>query len=311
LIGKLFKKSNRELKKIKHEKESLFLQLSKSHVLIDSLKSENTMLIDTVDALENKLKESKDLMKKFSSDNLKSMLCIHSNISNKPALIVDMSTSTSHASDSELDSIDIKPMIVDTTCLENSYLNNHVMPKSKESGIQGKFIPKCHNCGKIAHIRPNFYLLKSHKPWIKQDALRKSEVENSSSSKYVPSHRRHIKGVSILASFCVWTKSLMCKDVVNRDSTCQSFFRGLCIEDRSFQIPCQLSRRSVIPSGRPPVHCSIRLDDVSSRPDARQTSIIRPDPTLCRGVSVPAVSVRTSQQPVWTPLGTRLVSDSF
>jgi hypothetical protein len=37
------------------------------------------------------------------------MLCIHSDISNKSALIVDdMSTSTSHASDSELDSIDIK-----------------------------------------------------------------------------------------------------------------------------------------------------------------------------------------------------------
>jgi hypothetical protein len=28
-----------------------------------------------------------------------------------------------------------------------------------------------------------------------------------------------INTVSILASFCVWTKSLMCKDAVNRDST--------------------------------------------------------------------------------------------
>jgi hypothetical protein len=36
--------------------------------------------------------------------------------------------------------------------------------------------------------------LKSHRPWIKQDALRKSEIEDSSSSKYVPPHRRHIKG---------------------------------------------------------------------------------------------------------------------
>jgi len=61
LIGKLFKKSNRELKKIKQEKESLILQLSESHVLINSLKSENNMLFDTVDALENKLKESEDL----------------------------------------------------------------------------------------------------------------------------------------------------------------------------------------------------------------------------------------------------------
>jgi hypothetical protein len=40
LISKLFKKSNKELKKIKQEKESLILQLSESHVLIDALKSE-------------------------------------------------------------------------------------------------------------------------------------------------------------------------------------------------------------------------------------------------------------------------------
>jgi hypothetical protein len=124
------------------------------------------------------------------------MLCIHTDMSNKPNLIVnDLSTSTSHASDSEFDSIDIKHVIEDTTCLDNSCLTNHVMPNSKESGIQGKFIPKCHNCGKIGHIRPNCYLLKSHRPWIKQDALRKSEVEDSSSSKYVPPHRRHIKGM--------------------------------------------------------------------------------------------------------------------
>jgi len=74
--------------------------------LIDSLKSENTLLFNTIDTLENKLKESEDLLKKFSSDNLKSMLCIHTYISNKPDLIIDdLSASTSHASDSELDSI--------------------------------------------------------------------------------------------------------------------------------------------------------------------------------------------------------------
>jgi hypothetical protein len=168
LIGKLFKKSNRELKKIKQEKESLILQLFKSHVLIDSLKSKNFMFFDTVDALDNKLKESVDLLEKFSINNLKSMLCIHTDISNKPDLIVnDLSTSTSYAFDFELDSIDIKPMIEYTACLDNSCLTNHVMPNSKESGIQGKFIPKCHNFGKIGHIRPNCYLLKSHRPWIR------------------------------------------------------------------------------------------------------------------------------------------------
>jgi hypothetical protein len=90
------------------------------------------MLFDIIDTLENKLKEFEDLLKKFSSDNLKSILCIHSDVSNKLALVVDdMSASTSHASVSELD---IKLVIVDTTCLEYSCLNNHVMPKSKESG---------------------------------------------------------------------------------------------------------------------------------------------------------------------------------
>jgi hypothetical protein len=199
-LSKVFAKfdkliSPKELKKVKQEKESLIVQLSESHALIDSLKSENTMLFDIIDKLENKLKEFEDLLKKFSNDNLKSMFCIHSDIPNKPGSIVDdYSASTSHAFDSELDSIIIKPVIVDTACLDNSCLNNCVMPKSKESGTRGKFVSTCHNCGKIGHIRPNCYLLKSHRPWIKQDAMRKIEVDDSSSSKYVPPHRRYIKG---------------------------------------------------------------------------------------------------------------------
>jgi hypothetical protein len=38
--------SPKELKKVKQEKESLIVQLSESHALIDSLRSENTMLFD-------------------------------------------------------------------------------------------------------------------------------------------------------------------------------------------------------------------------------------------------------------------------
>jgi hypothetical protein len=132
--AKSSKVSQKELKKVKQEKESLIVQLFESHVLIDSLKSENLMLLNTVDVLENKLEN-------FSSDNLKSMLCIYTYISNKPDLITDdLSASTSHASDSESDSIVIKLMIADTACLENSCLNNHVMPKSKESRTQGKLV---------------------------------------------------------------------------------------------------------------------------------------------------------------------------
>jgi len=76
--------------------------------------------------------------------------------------------------------------------------------------------------------------------------------------------------VSILASFCVWTKSLKCKDAVNRDSTFRVMSVVSACKSEEFQVPCQ-------PSGCPSVHYSIRPDDVSSSPDARQTSIIRPD----------------------------------
>jgi hypothetical protein len=136
-LSKIYKNSNKELKKVKQEKESLIIKLSESHALIDSLKSKNIMLFNTIDTLENKLKESEDILKKkISNDNLKSMLSIHTDISNKSdSIVYDLSTSTSHASDFELDSIVIKPVIVDTACLdnvENSCLNNYVKPKSKE-----------------------------------------------------------------------------------------------------------------------------------------------------------------------------------
>lgn len=51
--------------KRKQEKESLIVQLSESHALIDFLKYENTMLFNIIDILENKLKEYENLLKKI------------------------------------------------------------------------------------------------------------------------------------------------------------------------------------------------------------------------------------------------------
>jgi len=88
-LSKISKNFNKGLKKVKQEKESLIIKLSESHPLIDLLKFENTMLFNTIDTLENKLKEFEDLLEKFSSDNLKSMVSIHIDISKKPNLIID------------------------------------------------------------------------------------------------------------------------------------------------------------------------------------------------------------------------------
>jgi hypothetical protein len=88
-LSKISKNSNKELKKVKQEKESLIIKLFESHALIDYLKSENTILFNSIVALEKKLKEYED--------NLKGMLYIHRDISNKLYLIVDdLSASTSH-----------------------------------------------------------------------------------------------------------------------------------------------------------------------------------------------------------------------
>jgi hypothetical protein len=43
----------------------LIVQLSESNALIDSLRSENTLLFNIIDTLEDKLKESEDLLKNF------------------------------------------------------------------------------------------------------------------------------------------------------------------------------------------------------------------------------------------------------
>jgi hypothetical protein len=106
----------------------------------------------------------------------------------------------------------------------------------------------------------------------------------------------HFLFVSILASFCVWTKSLMCKDAVNRDSIIQSDVRRFCLQVRrhssslsAVRTPlCPLFHPSgwcVIPSGqRAPsvrtltlyregsVPACTRLDVLAARPHASQFS---------------------------------------
>jgi hypothetical protein len=74
-------------------------------------------------------------------------------------------------------------------------LKNYAELESKHhqgKQTQDKFVPTYYHCGIVDHIRPNCYLLKSQKPWNKQDTPKTGSVEDPSQFKYVPSHRRHI-----------------------------------------------------------------------------------------------------------------------
>jgi hypothetical protein len=116
--------------------------------------------------------------------------------------------------------------------------------------------------------------------------------------------------VSILASFCVWTKSLKCKDVVNKDSTIQS------LQVRRIQVPCQPSGWSSHPVQTPicplfhPSGRHVDRTDLLDRPasSVRMKCSFRPDPILYREVSIPAC---IRQHHVRTPPSTRSISDFF
>jgi hypothetical protein len=76
----------------------------------------------------------------------------------------------------------------------------------------------------------------------------------------------------LLASFCVWTKSLVCKDAVLQGIP---LFRRISedsvYKSENIRFPVSRSDDRAIPSGRPSVYCSIRPDDVPYHPDASQT----------------------------------------
>jgi hypothetical protein len=96
--------------------------------------------------------------------------------------------------------------------------------------------------------------------------------------------------VSILASFCVWTKSLKCKDAVNRDST--------FLESTSQKNSSSLSAVRTIEPSRPDAHLStvpsFRTTCSTVWTLDRPASTVRtkcsfcPDPILYREVYVPA-----------------------
>jgi hypothetical protein len=93
--------------------------------------------------------------------------------------------------------------------------------------------------------------------------------------------------VSILASFCVWTKSLKCKDAVNRDSTIQSLQNSSSLSAvRTIEPSRPDAHLSTVPSVRTTCHTVRTLDRPAS--SVRTKCSFRPDPILYREVSVPA-----------------------
>jgi predicted nuclease with TOPRIM domain len=124
VVLKGYNKVSSKLKAVVHDKESLANELSESRVLIDSLKSEK-------ESLANDLSKSHILI-----DSLKSEFSV---------LVHNASASTSHTSNQSLN--------VEFVNVKEAKANFSKTPLVKQT--QGKFVPTCHHCGIIGHIRPN------------------------------------------------------------------------------------------------------------------------------------------------------------
>jgi hypothetical protein len=85
----------------------------------------------------------------------------------------------------------IEEVKVNIACLDkgkNSCMNNCVKPKSKANlgkQTQVLFVPTCHHCGIVGHIKPNCCQLEFQRPWNNE-----KYVVEPSISKYVPPYRR-------------------------------------------------------------------------------------------------------------------------
>jgi hypothetical protein len=169
---KLQKSNKRTLKNLEElvlEKEKLLEDLTGSNAVCNTLKSENALLIVKNKALEKELCESKTHLTKFSSDKLDKMLNEQKSFSDKTGLGFDKyAASSSNISSSKI--MFVKPNLSAVTSEEESSkigknvpLINNVkaelkMPSRKQS--KPKFIPTCHHCGKVGHIRPNCFKMK-------------------------------------------------------------------------------------------------------------------------------------------------------
>jgi regulator of replication initiation timing len=184
----------KDVKNLELEMDNLLKELSDSHVVCNSLKSENHMLIAKNKSLQNDLIETRNHLSTFSSEKLNQMLHAQKRSSDRSGLGFDKiaSCSSNRAPTSKI--VFVKPVKVEESSGEgksavsptwqgkkgkkNSFVPNASVPKPKVAHPPRKlhsqrFVPTCHHCGKVGHIRPHCFNLKPHMQKNKNSVSRK------------------------------------------------------------------------------------------------------------------------------------------
>jgi hypothetical protein len=184
----------KDVKNLELERDNLLKELSDSHAVCNSLKSENHMLIAKNKSLQNDLIETRNHLSTFSSEKLNQMLHAQKRSSDKSGLGFDetVSCSSNRAPTSKI--MFVKPVKVEESSGEgkpavsptrqgkkgkkNSFVPNASVPKPKVAHPLRKlpsqrFVPTCHHCGKVGHIRPLYFNLKPYMQKNKNSISRK------------------------------------------------------------------------------------------------------------------------------------------
>ena len=111
-------KTVKDVKNLEPERDNLLKSLSDSHVVCNTLKSENHVLIAKNKSLQNDLIVSRNHLSKFSSETLDKMLQIQKHSSDRFGLGFDKTTSLSSNRASTSKTGFIKPVKVEESSSE-------------------------------------------------------------------------------------------------------------------------------------------------------------------------------------------------
>jgi hypothetical protein len=131
---------------------------------LKDFETERIKLFEKIKSLEDALKESQIPPKSSSNSELS----------------VDIVNSLSHAT------IDSRIMFVKPNMSNNQThkmcrdkgknIDVHDHEKFESRNSKSRFIPTCHHCGIVSHTRPNYFQIRSQKPWVKKLVPRKDEL---------------------------------------------------------------------------------------------------------------------------------------
>jgi len=165
---KIVGKSLEKLNEIEHVKEDLGVNLEKTNKLVDEIKTENQSLKVKVKGLEEDLVESKDKLEKFSS----AMPVLEPEFESAPIELKD-------------DKVHVPPL--KRNHKEN--VNFARLDKGKKYDVGAEvsklvskhphkfdFVPTCHHCGVVGHIRPNCSLLRQEPKHVAKSPSRNTNI---------------------------------------------------------------------------------------------------------------------------------------